>query len=177
MKLQYIAIAFVVIVVLISLLYLFSAANNWSAGNTTIGTIRHSVILHFLDGTTSEMGAPLSVFSDDKAIESITYYISGESYGEGTISLGEYIPAFSTPFGTYVPEVSSEEITANSFSLIYAVSMWKLVNYILEDGTYDIVLTPSGTIHYNGEATTVNLNPIEFALKIKDDRTLVLTFN
>ena len=175
MKWQYIAIAFAVIVLLLASLYMFTGTNNWTVGDTTIGSIRHSVILRFVDGTTTEMENPLSILYKDKPIESIDYSISGESYESGSIDLTGYTPTFVTPLGSYAPDISSEEITANDFNLRYTVSMWKLVNYTLEDGTYLITLHPDGMVKFNEQITSLP-DVISFSLRIEDDRYIYLEF-
>ena len=174
MKWQKLIIIIIAILLVPIAYFMLIPDDGWYVDSNKIGTINHKLIVTYTDGTTSDSPA-LTILYRDKPIQSIQYSISAESYDPGYINPLSYSPAIQTPFGTHTPSPCDGTTTATSFDLLYNVSMWKLANYSLDDGTYNLNIHPSGSITYNSQNT--NLPPdIPFSLTIKDDRTLNLVF-
>lgn len=124
--------------------------------------VDHSLIIHFSDGTTSELST-LGISYNDKEVESVTYQVVSENF-----DYSFYTPYFSTPMGNV--QLSSKT------DPMWNVPIYQLINYTVEDGYYDISLIPDGKILDNNERIMLP-EPIEFTIHIIDDRTIGIIIN
>ena len=122
--------------------------------------VKHSIIFHYTDGTTSELTPFLSITYDDKKLDAIEYQVSGDG-----IELSSYTPYFHSPLWDHHME------SQNGSNASWVVDIWSILYYTLDDGTYEVTLVPDGII------PGVELpNPIKFKCNILDDRSIGLEF-
>jgi len=180
MKNKYLLTTIIIIIIIVLAFIMFTWTDtSWYAGGSKIGNIEHGITIKFDDNSTTSIGNSNQLFwmyYDDKIIDSMTYWVRGETTETGLIDMNSYIPSFNTPLGTYSLESTDKTITGDSFQFTWEINKWKLCNYSLGDGTYSITMNPSGYIYYNEMSTNLP-EPIIFSLSLKDERQISLTFD
>ena len=122
--------------------------------------VSHSIIFHYTDGTTSELTPFLSITYEGKKLDAIEYQVSGDN-----IELSSYTPYFHSPLWDHHMEPQ------NGSNASWVVDIYSIIYYTLDDGIYEVVLVPDGVI-----LDVALPNPIEFKLKVFDDRSIGLEF-
>ena len=142
-----------IVVIIIVVIVGFVAYSSYSP-------VEHSVTFYFHDGTTSTIPL-LDISYEQKTVDMIRYRVDSD-YG-----ISQYTPYFDTPMGIYQLEPTSEGM--------WDVPIYKIVNYSVEDGEYEIKLVPSGVILQNDESVALP-REIVFSLVVNDDRSINLVF-
>jgi len=125
-----------------------------------LSPVEHSVTFYFHDGSTSTIPL-MDIAYEQKTVDRIQYRVDSD------YDLLQYTPYFDTPMGTYQLEPTSEGI--------WDVPIYKIVNYTVENGEYEIKLVPSGVILQN-DKNVVLPREIVFSLVVNDDRSINLVF-
>lgn len=118
------------------------------------GEVQHAVIIHYHDGTETTLIKTLDITYNNKRVDTIEYRVLNED-----LDLSDYHPYFQTPFG-HVPMPHA-----------HTIQVFKLLNYTLDDGEYEITLVPEGTILKNGKEVPLP-NQIAFTMKVEDNRVI-----
>jgi hypothetical protein len=91
-------------------------------------------------------------------VTSVTYEVTNKNY-----DLTLYDPYFETPMGLCELE--------GGFNGMWEVPIYRLINYTVDDGFYDISLIPRGVISLEGNEISLP-EQIDFTIHIEDDRTI-----
>ena len=119
----------------------------------------HEITFNFEDGSSTSIHS-LSIDYQDKPVKSITYAVTNQNW-----DLSQYTPYFTSSFGT-------KTLTPNGQGE-WTLTIFEIANYSLNDGVYIIRLIPAGTITENDKPVKLP-NPLEFKLKVEDNRHIQL---
>jgi len=193
-------IVLVILSVIVVMFWMSTTAKSspWKDKDTdeSIGTISQEIIVKYIDGSTESIAlsnnSVLSVFYNDEPMESLQYTLKAKSdSGSVHVDISSYTPSFKVyRYGSLVNEyVFNETVEDIQQIVVYdeefiELASWQcypiyITPYTLEDGTYQLVLTPSGTIMYdNGYGWKESTLPdaLAFEIDLEDDRVINLVF-
>ena len=136
----------VIIIAIIAFLFMQSG----SSGN-------HEIIFHFEDGSTSTI-PNLGIEYEGKNVISVEYNVLD------SLNTLDYTPYYETPLGTYQLETRDNGT--------WKTPIYKLINYNVEDGFYNLTLVPDGSLKDNNDNSVTLPDEIEFMIHVQDDRTV-----
>jgi len=160
-----------------------------------LGQLIQTIRVDYIDGTTTTVGETQWIYTQDKAISTLTYILKGSTVPQ-TLSTPATIPV-SVDLSNYHVSIeiinASNQVIGNEFIDVsdpvpihvgaqetklveYTFSPYDFIDYdYFEDGYYIARVTPSGSILADGVSTNLP-GGFEFGITVVDERAINIEF-